>query len=392
MNWLSPHAGQILFSPDHGLVFWTPLALLVVAGLVLLFSRLRRAPDISLGRPGARRGVPDRRAGGTDLPARRAGLVDVRRRLRPAAFRRLELALHRRARGDPGAMARGWRSTAVHALVAVAVWWNLALIAQFATGLMDRQRLELAKNAYDAFVTVPAMAPRLAYRYLFDRVVVLSRTLSEPPPSHPLFRRHPLPARARERDPDDGDLLGSGGAGPHGAPGRAAGYAVAGTRSVQLLRPAAGTAADHRARAGIRARLAAAARRVGYLAFAAGAGARRRPRRPRHDARSRRSRRCCCGCPDGRRSSTSPTATRPRSPRRCPTCFRPPRRRRQASCGAWPRARRTSGGARTATSTITRGSPPNLTKRLGPRPRLAVVHDGARLDGPSGSRPAGGAR
>ncbi len=51
----------------------------------------------------------------------------------------------------------------------VAVYWNLALMAEFATGLMDRQRLEPARNAYDAFVTVPRMAPDLAYRYLFNR-------------------------------------------------------------------------------------------------------------------------------------------------------------------------------------------------------------------------------
>jgi hypothetical protein len=34
---------------------------------------------------------------------------------------------------------------------------------------MDRQRLELHRNAYDVFVTVPAMTPHLVYRYLFDR-------------------------------------------------------------------------------------------------------------------------------------------------------------------------------------------------------------------------------
>ena len=61
------------------------------------------------------------------------------------------------------------RQRLVYAVVAVTVWWNLALIAEFATGLMNRQRLELRRNAYDAFVTVPAMAPKLDYRYLFDR-------------------------------------------------------------------------------------------------------------------------------------------------------------------------------------------------------------------------------
>ena len=58
---------------------------------------------------------------------------------------------------------------ALAAIAIVFVYWNLALTAEFAIGLMDRQRLEPAKNAYDAFVTLPRMAPGLAYRYLFDR-------------------------------------------------------------------------------------------------------------------------------------------------------------------------------------------------------------------------------
>ncbi len=68
------------------------------------------------------------------------------------------------------AVTRGRRARVVLASVAVlCVWWNLALIALFGTGLMDRQRIELARNAYDVFVTIPRMAPSLAYRYLIDR-------------------------------------------------------------------------------------------------------------------------------------------------------------------------------------------------------------------------------
>ena len=67
-------------------------------------------------------------------------------------------------------MARSRRARATLAAVTLfAVYWNLALTAEFATGLMDRQRLEPRRNAYDAFVTLPRMAPALAYRYLFDR-------------------------------------------------------------------------------------------------------------------------------------------------------------------------------------------------------------------------------
>jgi hypothetical protein len=65
----------------------------------------------------------------------------------------------------PGTAAR----RVLMVVTVLAVYWNLALIAEFSVGLMDRQRLEPGKNAYHAFVTLPRMAPSLAYRYLFDR-------------------------------------------------------------------------------------------------------------------------------------------------------------------------------------------------------------------------------
>jgi hypothetical protein len=61
-----------------------------------------------------------------------------------------------------------WRPV-VGAVLGVCVWWNVALIAEFGTGLMNRQRLELRKNAYDAFVTLPQRLPSLTYRYFLDR-------------------------------------------------------------------------------------------------------------------------------------------------------------------------------------------------------------------------------
>ena len=33
MNWMAPHALQVLFSPEHGFFVWTPLALIAIAGL-----------------------------------------------------------------------------------------------------------------------------------------------------------------------------------------------------------------------------------------------------------------------------------------------------------------------------------------------------------------------
>jgi hypothetical protein len=59
--------------------------------------------------------------------------------------------------------------TVLAVAVLICGWWNVALMAQFATRLMDRQRLEPARNAYHAFVTLPLSAPSLAWRYLTDR-------------------------------------------------------------------------------------------------------------------------------------------------------------------------------------------------------------------------------
>ena len=52
---------------------------------------------------------------------------------------------------------------------ALAIYWNVAMLALFGAGLMDRQRIQLGRNAYDAFVTLPRMAPQLLHRYFTDR-------------------------------------------------------------------------------------------------------------------------------------------------------------------------------------------------------------------------------
>ncbi len=39
MSWTSPHGFSVLFDPEHGLFAWTPLALLAIAGLVLVMFR-----------------------------------------------------------------------------------------------------------------------------------------------------------------------------------------------------------------------------------------------------------------------------------------------------------------------------------------------------------------
>jgi hypothetical protein len=81
------------------------------------------------------------------------------------------VARSRASRAGAAADARRLPAAALApgAVIALCVWWNVALMAQFATRLMDRQRLEPARNAYHAFVTLPVQGPSLIYRYLTDR-------------------------------------------------------------------------------------------------------------------------------------------------------------------------------------------------------------------------------
>jgi hypothetical protein len=168
MSWTSPHAVEVLFSPAHGLVFWTPLVLLALAGLGVMAAQGRRGAE-------AQR---DRRrialclliavasqvyVAGAVESWTVAGAFGQRRFLGLTLVFGIGLAaLWSRVSGRAArtAMAIG---------VATAVWWNLGLTAQFGTGLMDRQRLEPARNAWHTFVTIPARLPDLAYRYVFAR-------------------------------------------------------------------------------------------------------------------------------------------------------------------------------------------------------------------------------
>jgi hypothetical protein len=170
MAWYSPHALQVLASPDHGFLLWTPLALIAIAGLLALrdarmrlFLLIMTATQVYVagsvgswtvaGAFGQRRFV-------CLTPILVVGLAALWDRMRGT------VRVSGIVRSSPRA---GWRRAAFGALVVLCVWWNVALMALFATRLMDRQRLEPARNAYDAFVTIPLSAPSLAYRYLTDR-------------------------------------------------------------------------------------------------------------------------------------------------------------------------------------------------------------------------------
>jgi hypothetical protein len=180
MSWTAPHALEVLGSPSHGLLTWTPLVALSLAGLFLLWR-------------GWARGVP--------------GTVSAdQRRFGACALLMFALQIYvagsveswtvagafgqRRFVGNTvllivglGAVLAAARTRAARVVTATAivamVWWNLGLTVQFGAGLMNRQRLEPARNAYTTFVELPVRLPGLAWRYLFDRA-----SFYKPPGSH----------------------------------------------------------------------------------------------------------------------------------------------------------------------------------------------------------------
>ena len=171
MFWYSPHALQVLLDPEHGFFFWTPLALLAVAGLILLVAVAR--PVIG---EEAETGDDRQIAGCMLLMVAMqvyvsgaveswtvAGAFGQRRFVAVTIFLVIGLAAFRRWVAFRGARL------AANIAVALCVWWNLALTLEFGTSMMDRQKLELRRNAYDAFVTLPRTAPKLLYRYFTNR-------------------------------------------------------------------------------------------------------------------------------------------------------------------------------------------------------------------------------
>ena len=177
LTWTSPHTWRVLLSPSNGLLFWTPLALPALMGLVWL--AIRRGPRVAGEMSSAVRrqismvcvvmvmtqiylgGALDTWAG--------AGSFGQRRLVGLTVFFVLGLA------AVFVVVRHHWTKYATWCLVGLAVWWNLGLIAQFGAGLMNRQRLDPARNAYHNFVTIPRRLPELASRFLLDRASFYQR-------------------------------------------------------------------------------------------------------------------------------------------------------------------------------------------------------------------------
>jgi hypothetical protein len=182
LTWTSPHFFEVLLSPQNGLFAWTPLAALALvglAGLALLSGRGagdRRPEGLRLQPPAVHPDAPWIGVCALLMVAGQvyisgaveswtvAGSFGQRRFVALTPLLTLGLAAVFLA-ARPYRLAR----TGVAALVALCVWWNVGLMAQFGLHRMDRQRLALAHNAHQTFVVLPRELPGLAWRYVFDR-------------------------------------------------------------------------------------------------------------------------------------------------------------------------------------------------------------------------------
>lgn len=167
MVWNAPFAAAVLLSPRHGLLVWTPLVVLSLVGLVWFSATGAGAPDTGRAR---RIGLcllamfaAQVYISGSVESWQAAGSFGQRRFVGTTII--LVIGLAAAIRMAAGQVPR----RAIQGIIAVCVWWNLGLMAQFGAGMMDRQRLEPARNARTMFVVLPRALPDLTYRYLFDR-------------------------------------------------------------------------------------------------------------------------------------------------------------------------------------------------------------------------------
>lgn len=165
LTWTSPHAFGVVLSPEHGLFFWTPLALVAIAGVIVLAWRGSAShPDARwIAALGLLMFALQVFVSGAVESWTVAGAFGQRRFVALTPLLTLGLAaLFARLDGSP------WRH-AFRLIVLLCIWWNVGLMVQFGAHRMDRKRLTIGANAWTTFVELPREAPLLAWRYLTDR-------------------------------------------------------------------------------------------------------------------------------------------------------------------------------------------------------------------------------
>lgn len=164
MSWSSPHFFDVLISPFHGWLAWTPLAVLALGGLVALATgrtRTQHADAAWIGVCALVMVLLQVYINGAVESWTVAGAFGQRRFVELTPLLVLGLAAVLTTDLQPRRLT--W------VVIVACVWWNLGLLLQFGTHRMDRQQLSLRDNARVTFVELPLEAPTLAWRYLTNR-------------------------------------------------------------------------------------------------------------------------------------------------------------------------------------------------------------------------------
>jgi Dolichyl-phosphate-mannose-protein mannosyltransferase len=158
MYWSSPHSLSVLFSPEHGLVFWTPVLFVFLAGAVILLRRHLNAGLILLASFLSQVYI----SGAVDSWTT-AGAFGARRFVATTVIFAVWGALVLEV------LRPRLRRVGTYAAVGFFVLWNVSLMVQFGLGLMDRQRLVWREVIHNQVYEVPPRIVSVVARYFTDR-------------------------------------------------------------------------------------------------------------------------------------------------------------------------------------------------------------------------------
>lgn len=158
-NWTSPNALNVLFSPEHGLVPWTPIVVVALVGLVFLWRR-----DRLLTAALTTAFFVQVYIAGSFLTWQSAGSFGQRRFINSTAIFVLGLVALL-----SWLLARGVPKWALGALAALFVAWNGSLLIQYALWTSEqRQGLDWA-TVLRGQLEMPTRVVRLLWTYITDR-------------------------------------------------------------------------------------------------------------------------------------------------------------------------------------------------------------------------------
>ena len=154
MDFGSPHFFDVLVSPGHGLLLWTPFLLVAFFGLARSIGRLGAVGvflTLAL--------LAQVYINGSVLSWHQAGAFGSRRFVDSTVLFVIGFAF--------GLISLRTRTQKI--IVALAIWWNVSLMVQFGLKLMDRQKLDWPGVAIRQVTEVPKRAWNTATLYFTDR-------------------------------------------------------------------------------------------------------------------------------------------------------------------------------------------------------------------------------